>query len=278
MRLLNFRVKRDVATECYLSLLPGAAGGIPANVNRWRKQMGLPPVAPADVQKLEKQVLFSESATFVDLSGSFSGMGGGEARTGYRMLGLLVTNGQQTLTLKMIGPDKTVAAERDNFLALARSFRDREASGDGSKQAPMSWKAPPGWRETPHKSKYRLVTFSPEDSKETQCYVTILGGDGGGLGANIVRWCGEIGAKPLSAAEIGQLEKVRLLGRDGPLLELMGGKFTGMGSAPIEDAGLLGVVCQLPGRVVFVKMVGPAKIVQRERSRFLAFCESMELK
>jgi len=43
LRLANFRVAGNEAAECYLTMLPGAAGGVLANVNRWRRQMGLGP-------------------------------------------------------------------------------------------------------------------------------------------------------------------------------------------------------------------------------------------
>ena len=39
---------------------------------------------------------------------------------------------------------------------------------------------------------------------------------------------------------------------------------------------LIGVICPLEERAVFVKMVGPMRSVQGERSAFLEFCESLE--
>ncbi|HLU40356.1 MAG TPA: hypothetical protein VK081_13305, partial [Planctomycetota bacterium] len=38
MRLVNLRVAGDPRAECYLTSLPGAAGGLLDNVNRWRSQ------------------------------------------------------------------------------------------------------------------------------------------------------------------------------------------------------------------------------------------------
>ena len=40
MRDVNFSFGENGEGECYVARLPGAGGGLSANVNRWRKQMG----------------------------------------------------------------------------------------------------------------------------------------------------------------------------------------------------------------------------------------------
>ncbi|MHC4923733.1 MAG: hypothetical protein ACYTG4_06600, partial [Planctomycetota bacterium] len=41
MRQGNFKVIKRPEIECYLAILPGKSGGVEANVNRWRGQIGL---------------------------------------------------------------------------------------------------------------------------------------------------------------------------------------------------------------------------------------------
>ena len=103
----------------------------------------------------------------------------------------------------------------------------------------------------------RLVTFRLGADAETECYVTMLHG-GGALLDNLNRWRRQLGLGALRPAEVGDLEYVRVLGEDTPLFEGYGSYSGGMGDAPLADAGMLGVMRDLDGHAVFVKMIGPA--------------------
>ena len=109
-----------------------------------------------------------------------------------------------------------------------------------------------------------------------ECYVTILGNQGGGLEPNLDRWRREMGQPGLTQSEVAALERIPLLGTEGVLLEL-DGSFSGMGGVAIDDAALLGVVCLLQESSVFVKMIGPRAAVRSAREDFLTFCRSLEL-
>jgi hypothetical protein len=51
MRLATFMIPLDQKqVECSLSAFPGPAGGVVANVNRWRGQVGLPPADAATIE------------------------------------------------------------------------------------------------------------------------------------------------------------------------------------------------------------------------------------
>src|SRR5436190_3720919 len=89
MRLINLSFGPNGEGECYLSAMPGAAGGLAANVNRWRAQMSLAPMTDEELAKLPTRQLFGHDATFVSFEGDFKGMGAAEAKTGYRLIGLV---------------------------------------------------------------------------------------------------------------------------------------------------------------------------------------------
>jgi hypothetical protein len=172
----------------------------------------------------------------------------------------------------MTGPAATVAAERERFLELAKSFREAEAAPapDGGQ---LAWDAPPEWE--PRKGHpMRLVTFAPRGAERTECFVTILPGTGGGTEANLQLWREQMGQPRLSAAEIGALERVPVLGRDGKLIEIVG-DYTDVSGNKVEKAGLLGVVCEFPGALLTVKMTGPLDVLEKEKARFRAFCGSL---
>jgi len=296
MRSASFRVG-DV--ECYLTELGGDGGGLAANVNRWRSQLGLELLEPEEIGDLDSGQFMGEAATLVDFEGTYSGMSGTDPRGGYRLVGWLSFADQGARFLKMTGPAEQVAAELDNFHALARSFRSGAATaaadphaghdhgpgehhdepvsyGDSPSSDPrtgLGWSAPSGWLRAPERS-MRVVTFHTDASRTAECYVTLLGGDGGGLLDNVNRWRGQLGAPPLSAGDLRELETVDMLGVEGVLVEATG-SYSGMSGEQVENAGLLGAVATLPEGTVFVKMVGEREAVQAAGPAFREFCRSL---
>lgn len=277
MRAANFKIERDAALECTLTALPGMAGGVVANINRWRKQMGLEAMAQHDIVGLPKHELLGRDALFVDLRGTFSGMGGAK-RDGYRMLGLILERPGQTVFLKMTGPARSVEAERAHFLELAASFKEETGGAPpkpaGTGSGGWQWKAPDHWERMPPRT-MRLVSFAPKGASNTECYITILGGAAGGLGPNVNRWRVQMGQPPLDAAGLAKLPTIKVLGRDAPFLDVSG-SFTGMGGEKVAEATMYATICPLEGRVVFVKMTGPTAVLQKEKDNFVAFCESLK--
>lgn len=123
----------------------------------------------------------------------------------------------------------------------------------------------------------RVANFSiGEGADAAECYVTSLAGDGGGVLANLDRWRAQMGAQPLSSAELAELARVTICGVESPVLE-MSGDFAGMGGEVQTGSGLLGAVAPLADRALFVKLVGPAATVAEQRETFLVFCESLTL-
>jgi hypothetical protein len=91
----------------------GDGGGLAANVNRWRGQLGLPPSneissTPVDVSGGQGQL--------VDFSGT-------NAQTGQpaRLVAVVVSQSGQTWFYKLMGDSKAVAKQRDAFNQFVRS-------------------------------------------------------------------------------------------------------------------------------------------------------------
>lgn len=126
MRELNYTLGENGEGECYLSLLPGAAGGLLANVNRWRGQMSQPPIDEAAAAALPKTTLFGREAVFIDIEGAFQGMGAADAKSDYRMLGVILTADVGTVFVKLTGPKALVAANEENFKTFYTSLRPAE--------------------------------------------------------------------------------------------------------------------------------------------------------
>lgn len=265
--------------ECYLSVLPGGGGGLEANVQRWRGQLSLPPATPAELAALPRARLLGQEALLVDFTGTFVGMGGGEARAGQRLLGLLALGeGGEACFLKLVGPAARVELERERFLALAaslrRAVRPAPVPAVDPSQAPpaalqraagLAWEAPAGWVPGAERS-FRVVTFHPSEHPDVECYVTLLLGAGGGLEANVERWRGQLGT-PQEPADVAERGTLSMLGGEGAWVEIQ--------ARAADGPGLLGAVRELGDRALFVKLVGPRAAVRAERERFLSFCASL---
>ena len=123
MRLLDLRFGPSQEGECYISLMPGPAGGLEANVNRWRTQMGQTPYTADEIAKLPKKPFFNRDATFVAFDGDFKGFGATAPKTGYRMLGLIHSAEQATIFVKLTGPKALVEQNAAAFDAFCQSIK-----------------------------------------------------------------------------------------------------------------------------------------------------------
>lgn len=116
MRDVNFTFGENGEGECYVARLPGAGGGLTANVNRWRGQMGAAPLSEEEIAALPKKPLFGQPATFLSVDGDFTGMGAGEAKKDYRLLGVILSaESSGAVFVKMTGPRELVEANAANF-------------------------------------------------------------------------------------------------------------------------------------------------------------------
>ncbi|MDB4617249.1 hypothetical protein OAK81_01370 [Verrucomicrobiales bacterium] len=142
MRDANLRFGENDEGECYLTKLSGGGGGLVANVNRWRGQMGLPDAKPEEINALPKKPLFGTDATYIDLEGDFGGMGGGEAKKDYKMLGLVLTAQGGAVFVKMTGPKTLVDANTAKFDAFCQSLNVDFGAAPEAPAAPAAPSAP----------------------------------------------------------------------------------------------------------------------------------------
>jgi hypothetical protein len=272
----NFAVEGRPGLDCFLSVLPNLGGGLKPNADRWRSQMGLAALAEEEFAALPAIQVLGAPAAVIEIDGTFAGMGGGQPRTGYRLVGILARDGETGLFLKMTGPAAEVLVERDNFLALAGSLRRTKAPAPPAEAAgptAFDWTVPEGWVKGADRP-MREVTLNPGGDESAECFVFILGGGGGGTVANLNRWRNQMGQGDLTPEEIDALPKVTVLGHPVPVVEV-GGVYTDMSGTSREGYLLLGVVAELGSSTVTVKFTGPSSVVRAERGKFLAFCASL---
>lgn len=114
MRFATLKPSPSGKAEVSVVSLAGPAGGELANVNRWRSQLGMPPIEEAALASNRKVVNAKAGPVSVyELS-----------QSGNRMVvGLLATPDGNTWFLKLMGEDAPVNQAKASFLKLLGSLR-----------------------------------------------------------------------------------------------------------------------------------------------------------
>lgn len=104
--------------EVTVSMFPGDAGGLAANVNRWRGQMSLPPLGAAEAEKSASSFdVLGGKAMLVEMNGT--------GRTGQpaRLIAAIVSRDGQSWFYKLMGDPAATAAQKDSFMKFVQSAR-----------------------------------------------------------------------------------------------------------------------------------------------------------
>lgn len=124
MREVTFKPAGATTTECYIAVLGGMGGGLAANVNRWRQQMGQPALDEAGIAALPTAEVLGGKGVFVTVAeGDFSG-DAGEQLEGAALLGFIVERPSDWVFVKMRGPAIEVLPEQASFEAFCKSLSD----------------------------------------------------------------------------------------------------------------------------------------------------------
>lgn len=117
MRKGSFAIKGDGGEADFaITAFPGDTGGLEANLNRWRGQLGLA-AAPAKevVTAVEKFEANGLQFTVVDY-----------ANNGNRLLGAVVPFGGNSWFFKLTGPDALVAGQKATYLEFLRTVKENK--------------------------------------------------------------------------------------------------------------------------------------------------------
>jgi hypothetical protein len=222
----------DPKLEMTVVRLPGDGGGLAANINRWRDQIGLEKLGDAEAAALVQKVAAS---------------------------------GFEVQVVDLIGPTRPTGGPRGGMARPApEAPRSTEPSLDGVRSM-FTFDRPPGWRENPQPEKQRVFEFDAQGALVT---FTIMGGDGGGLAANVDRWRQQAGLEGLGEQGLPRsATPMAFVGAEGWLVEAMG-----------KDRAILGVISLNSQFSMFLKMDGPPSVVASQRDTFTRVAQSFKMK
>jgi hypothetical protein len=262
-----------------ITAFPGNVGGDLANVNRWRGQLGLPPIAeaelPAALQALPANGLAIQLA---DLTG-------GTTDNPQRMLGAIVPHGGATWFFKLTGPAAIVGAEKARFIeflgtvrpaapgaapfarpAVAPSAPPPGVVAAAASVPDLRWTAPGHWQAKPASAMRKATYVIPGAGGATaELAVSAFPGNVGGELANVNRWRGQLQLPPLGEPELaGAITRFTAHGLPVGVVEFTSG-----------SQRLVGAIVPQGDATWFFKLTGPDEVVAAEKPEFLLFLQSL---
>lgn len=141
------------------------------------------------------------------------------------------------------------------------------------KPSPVEGKAPQNWLALPAKQ-FRLLNYRFGDSGLGEVYVSL---SSGGVRENANRWLKQFGREAMTDEDFSGMEKIPVAGVEGVWIEIEGDYGSGMGANAKPGYGLAGVVAEVDGQILTVKMVGPKNEVDTEKQPLRAFIGTLRM-
>jgi hypothetical protein len=292
MRLASFKVSGQDGKQADVSVvpLPGMPGSDDANVNRWRGQVGLPPMSPEELKKSGENVeAAGQPAQFYDLAGQ--NPGNGEAA---RILGVIQHRDDAVWFFKMTGDAGLVEQQKPAFVAFLKSLKFASApaqaelppshppignmgmgmsaiaaSGPVSHEGQPNWQVPAGWQEVSG-GQFLIAKFmlAGDGSASAAVNVSMSAGDGGGLAANVNRWRGQLGLPPMADILTTPIE---VANGKAQLVDM-----SGTDARTGQPTRLVGVIVPQSGQTWFYKLMGDAKVVESQKDAFTKYVQGVK--
>ena len=137
------------------------------------------------------------------------------------------------------------------------------------KPSGFTWKKPDSWIPS-RSSSMRLASFEiPYSGGVGELSIIQLGGEGGGLEANVNRWRGQIGLGPLSRLEI-EAEA------ENGVSELGNYQLFRLINLEKKESAFLAAIFPLESSALFIKLIASADGIVDLEKDFKAFCSSMK--
>ncbi len=253
MRIATFQANNT--QEIAVTAFPGDVGGLIANVNRWREQVGVEAITETQIEDSIERVAGS-TVIIVDIQGETN-----------RLLGSIINIGDgQTWFAKATGPDEMIGNIKDDLVAFSVSFRPHDHSAHANEDSQHNhadhaapeistdWELPSEWTPEQDFSNMLLAAFTTDSGGRVT--MSELVGDGGGVIGNVNRWRNQLGLPIVATeAELG-LEK---MGQGSVIVDIL---------SPNDEDRMMAAIVPIGSRTLFFKLTGKTSAVEAEMERF----------
>jgi len=306
MRAASYHVKGSDGKLADVSVipLPGMAGRDLDNVNRWRGQVGQPPVTEAELSRLAQSIeVAGQPAQLYEQAGPNA-----ESGATNRILAVILRSEGTAWFFKITGDDEVVADQKPAFIEYLKSFRFPSASSSAtetelpashppiarartdlppsreplgapgaSDSAPLSgqgkpeWQVPAGWQEVPA-GQFLVDKFliTGPDKSQAAVNVSMSPGEGGGIVGNVNRWRKQLGLNDLSESDINKL----VTPVDIPDGKAIFVNLAGTDGRTGQKTSLVAAIVPRDQRTWFYKLMGPEQLVGQNKESFMKFVQT----
>jgi hypothetical protein len=277
MRVASFTALGANGQSADVSVVPLSIVGHDLDlINYWRSQVQLPATSDPDaVKQAEPVAIGAEQGRLFNFVSGQPMIGNARQR----ILVAMLTRGTMSWFFKMTGEDAFVTSQKENFLQFLKSVSFVEnapveiaaAPATQNENANSIWTVPSDWQPLPP-SQFLLAEFSIAGTNGAKADVNVaeMGGEGGGLLANVNRWRGQLGLGAAGENDLPQMTQS---------LDVPDGKatlvdFAGVNAKTGAQVRLVGVVVPQNGQTWFYKLMGDEQIVTRQKDAFIKFIQS----
>jgi len=244
-RLVTYRVgPKEGGALFTITSFEGSMGGLLANVNRWRKQIGLRPTSEVRLAKLVKVIRIGGTA------GHLVALAGPGA-------------GADSSTVPPFMKNHPPFGDMSN-LAGAAGAADGGAAQTSDEG--IRYTKPPDWRDSPQPVPFAIRSWVVgEGERAALITVSPLSGPVGGVMANVNRWRAQLGLEPIDAGRLDTIARsIDVAGKPASAVDLSG-----------KTDRLLGVIVPRGETTWFIKMKGPGDLVGEQKAAFDGFVKSI---
>ena len=294
MRLASYRVEGEdsAAVDISFTTLRRAGGGLLANVNRWRDQLGQAPIDEATLKQTAQTIntSFGEGIV-VDVEGKAAEA---DATKDGRIVGVIAETANEAWYFKMRGNAALAGIEKENFFKWVGSVKPAAGEEPATPTPPpapaatappaavpaekppgsppaagagVTWQLPDGWKQAAAAGsmRYATITVGGADGATAEVVVSHFPGDVGGDLENVNRWRQQAAVAPVDAAGLAPLISHLTAGPETlSLIDVTGPK-----------QRLIAAWTRHGPDTWFFKLTGPEPLVAAEKAKFTAFVESI---
>jgi hypothetical protein len=279
MRVASFSAPGPGGQSADVSVIPLPVVGRDMElINMWRSRVQLPATNDPDaVEQFEPVAIGAEQGRLFEFVSVQPVMGKGRQR----LLVAMLTRDNMSWFFKMTGEDRCATSQKKHFLEFLKSvsfvenvppqITNTPAPSTDNGNTESIWTVPSAWQSIPP-AQFLLAEYSISGANGAKAEVNVaaMGGEGGGLLANVNRWRGQLGLGALSESDLPQL---------APSLEVPGGTatmvdFVGTDSKTGAPTRLIGAIVSQNGQTWFYKMMGDKQVVTQQKDNFTKFIQS----